>query len=175
MSETMNQILAACVPVLCLLITAGGAYAVALLKRETVKIEKQLDNETAAKYMTMASEAVAQAVAFTSQTFVDSLKKQGAFTKEKQLEAFQKSKDKTLEILSDAAVAALTEIYGDLDAWLDTKIEQVCREAKQISEKEHADSVATTAAATAATIATAAVQQITAAEAPLPELDPADE
>lgn len=171
MNDALNQILVSCVPVLCLLITAGGAYAVALLRRETAKIEKQLDNETAAKYMTMASEAVAQAVAYTSQTFVDALKKQGAFTKEKQLEAFQKSKDKALEILSETAVAALNEIYGDLDAWLDTKIEQVCRETKQLSDKEKADSAATTAAATAATIATAAVQQITAAEAPMPAGD----
>ena len=28
MNETMQQIMSACVPVLCLLITAGGAYAV---------------------------------------------------------------------------------------------------------------------------------------------------
>ena len=32
MNETMQQIVNACVPVLCLLITAGGAYLVALLK-----------------------------------------------------------------------------------------------------------------------------------------------
>lgn len=110
-----EKILVACVPVLCLLITAGGAYAVALLRRETTKIEKQLDNETTAKYMTMASEAVVQAVAYTLQTFVDSLKKQGGFTKEKQAEAFKKSKEKALEILSDTAVAALMGIYGDLE------------------------------------------------------------
>ena len=54
MSETMQQIMSACLPVLCLLITAGGAYAVALLRRETARIEKELDNETAAKYMNMA-------------------------------------------------------------------------------------------------------------------------
>lgn len=134
MNETWNQILTACVPVLCLLITAGGAYAVALLRRETKKIETQLDNETAAKYIQMATDAVAQAVAYTSQTYVDALKKQGAFTKEAQLEAFQKSRDKVMEILSDAAVGALMQIYGDFDLWLNTKIEQVCRETKILPE-----------------------------------------
>ena len=134
MNETWNQILAACVPILCLLITAGGAYAVALLRRETAKIEKQLDNETAAKYIQMATDAVAQAVAYTSQTYVDTLKKQGAFTKEAQLEAFQKSRDKVMEILSDTAVGALMQIYGDFDVWLNTKIEQVCRETKVLPE-----------------------------------------
>ena len=131
MNETMQQIMSACVPVLCLLITAGGAYAVALLRRETAKIQQQIDNETASKYMDMAADAVEQAVTFTAQTFVGALKSSGGFTKEKQLEAFKKSKDKALEILGDTTVAALGEIYGDFDAWIDTKIEQVCRDLKR--------------------------------------------
>lgn len=131
MNETMQQIVNACVPVLCLLITAGGAYAVALLRRETARLQKEIDNETANKYMDMAVDAVEQAVASTAQTFVDALKSSGGFTKEKQLEAFQKSRDKALEILGDTAVAALNEIYGDFDAWIDTKIEQVCRDLKR--------------------------------------------
>lgn len=171
MNETMQQIVSACLPILCLLITAGGAYAVALLRRETVKIEKEIDNETASKYMNMACEAVTQAVTYTAQTFVDTLKSSGGFTKEKQLEAFEKAKNKTLEILGDTTVAALREIYGDFDAWLETKIEQVCRETKAASEsqiKAATADAATTAASVAATIATTAVQQL-AVEAPAAE------
>lgn len=130
MNETMQQIVNACVPVLCLLITAGGAYLVALLRKRTAQIEQELDNETAAKYMDMACEAVAQAVTYTAQTFVDTLKAEGAFTKEKQLEAFNTAKGKVLEILGDTVVEALGEIYGDFDTWLTTKIEQECRNTK---------------------------------------------
>ena len=130
MSETLQQIANACVPVLCLLITAGGAYLVALLRKKTAQLQQELDNDTAAKYMTMACDAVAQAVTYTAQTFVDTLKAEGAFTEEKQLEAFEKAKSKTLEILGDTAVAALGELYGDFDVWLNTRIEQVCREIK---------------------------------------------
>ena len=144
MNETMQQIVSACVPVLCLLITAGGAYAVALLRRETARLQKEIDNETANKYMDMAVDAVEQAVASTAQTFVDALKSSGGFTKEKQLEAFQKSRDKALEILGDTAVAALNEIYGDFDAWIDTKIEQVCRDLKRPDNGEAATTAATT-------------------------------
>lgn len=43
MNETMTQIINAATPILCLLITAGGAYLVALLKRQTAQIEKDLD------------------------------------------------------------------------------------------------------------------------------------
>lgn len=130
MNETLQQIANACVPVLCLLITAGGAYVVALLRKKTAQLQQGLDNDEAAKYMTMACDAVAQAVTYTAQTFVDALKSEGVFTKEKQLEAFEKAKSKTLEILGDTAVAALGELYGDFDVWLNTRIEQVCREIK---------------------------------------------
>lgn len=163
MNETMQQIVSACVPVLCLLITAGGAYLVALLKKRTAQIEKELDNETAAKYMNMAADAVAQAVTYMAQTFTDALKAEGKFTKEKQIEAFNKAKEKTLEILGDTAVAALGEIYGDFDTWVETKIEQVCREIKTPeADKTAATTAAATAASVATTIATTAVQQIAA-------------
>lgn len=157
MNENMQQIVSACVPILCLLITAGGGYLVALLRKRTAQIEKELNNKTASKYMDMACEAVAQAVTYTAQTFVDTLKAEGAFTKEKQLEAFQKAKDKTLEILGDTAVKALGEIYGDFNVWLDTKIEQVCREIKA-----PATDTTATAASVATTIAATAVQQLAA-------------
>ena len=158
MNETLQQIANACVPILCLLITAGGAYLVALLRKKTAQVQQELDSDTAAKYMDMACDAVAQAVTHTAQTFVDALKSDGAFTKEKQEEAFEKAKSKALKILGDTVVAALNEIYGDFDLWLDTKIEQVCREIK-------VPPVDTTAAATAASVATSiaatAVQQLT--------------
>ena len=153
MNETLLEIANACIPILCLLITAGGAYLAALLRRETAQIQQELDNETASKYMDMACDAVIQAVTYTAQTFVDTLKAEDAFTKEKQLEAFNMAKEKVLDILGETAVNALEAIYGDLDTWINTKIEQVCREIKT-TDKEAAEAVISAAA----TIADASVQ-----------------
>ncbi len=170
MNEIMQQIVDAFIPILCLLITAGGGYLVALLRRQTQQIEKELNSETASKYIELATDAVEQAVTYTAQTFVDALKAEGSFTKEKQLEAFQKARDKVLEILGDTTVKALGEIYGDFDAWLDTKIEQVCRENKTPeAEKTATTAAAATAASVASTIVTTAVQQIAAEVAPVAE------
>ena len=131
MNETLQQIANACVPVLCLLITAGGAYLVALLRKKTAQLQRQIDNDVTSKYIEMACDAVTQAVTYTAQTYVDTLKAEGAFTEEKQREAFFMAKTKALEILSDTSVEALYEIYGDFDAWIEAKIEQVCREIKK--------------------------------------------
>lgn len=136
MNEFIQQIREAAVPVLCLLITAGGGYLVALLNKYTAQLQQKNDNDTVDKYMSMACDAVTQAVTYTAQTFVDALKAEGAFTKEKQLEAFNIAKGKVLDILGETAISALWEIYGDLDAWLDTKIEQVCREIKPTTRTE---------------------------------------
>lgn len=141
MNEILKMILDELRPFIVLVITAGVAYLVALLRKKTSQIQQQIDNQNASKYMSMASDAVAQAVTYTAQTFVDTLKSENAFTKEKQLEAFNKAKDKALEILGDTAVEALGEIYGDFDLWLNTKIEQVCREIKTV----HGSAVAGTA------------------------------
>ena len=69
-------------------------------------------------------------------------------------------------------MAALGEIYGDFDAWIETKIEQVCRDLKRPDSGEAATTAATTAAATAASVATTiaatTVQQL-AGEVPASE------
>lgn len=134
MNNTLQQIADACVPILCLLITAGGAYLVALLRRKTAQLQQQLDNEKASKYMNMACDAVTQAVTYTAQTYVDALKAEDGFTEGKQRAAFEMARNKTKQILGAAALEALGEIYGDFDTWLDTKIEQVCRDIKTPKE-----------------------------------------
>lgn len=135
MNETLQQILAAAVPVLCLLITAGGAYLVALLRKATAALKKKADNEKATKYIDMAYGAVSRAVMATAQTFVDALKEEGAFTKDKQIEAFNMAKNTALEILGNEAISALNEIYGDFDTWINTLIEHDCRIYSKLYKK----------------------------------------
>lgn len=135
MNETLQQILAAAVPVLCLLITAGGAYLVALLRKATEALKKKNDNAVSRKYIDMAYEAVNKAVMATAQTFVDALKEEGTFTKDKQIEAFNMAKNTALEILGNEAINALEEIYGDFDTWINTLIEHDCRIYSYIRKK----------------------------------------
>jgi len=130
MNEILQQIANACVPVLCLLISALGSCLAVLIRKKIDQKQQELDNAQASKYMDMACDAVTQAVTYTAQTFVDALKSEGAFTKEKQLEAFQRAITEVYKILGNTTVAALEEIYGDFNAWLVTKVEQVCREIK---------------------------------------------
>ena len=78
----------------------------------------------------MLNETVADCVNATTQTYVEALKKDGAFTKENQKEALQKTYDEVLNILSDDAKEYLKEACGDLESQIKTKIEAKVKETK---------------------------------------------
>lgn len=161
MNETLANVAALCVPVVCALIMAGGVYLASLISEQTDELQQRTDNETAAHFIKLAGEAVAQAVAYVAQTYADELKKSGTFDKEAQQRAFNMAKDRAVQILGPAVMQALGEIYGDVDVWITTKIEKACREAKNAGAAD-ATTVTATAASVATSIAATAAQQIKA-------------
>ena len=121
--ELLHTIATAAIPVC-------AAYLVQYLHRKSEQIIAQTDNMTIKAFLTEATDAVSTAVTYTSQTFVDALKKEGNFNKDKQQEALKKSLDKAISLLSEPAKNALTDIYGNLEAYLTSKIEAEVRSQK---------------------------------------------
>ena len=121
--ELLQAIATAAIPVC-------AAYLVQYLHRKSEHIIAQTDNMTIKAFLAEATDAVSTAVTYTSQTFVDALKKEGIFNKEKQQEALEKSLDKAMSLLSEQAKKALEDIYGDLAAYLTSKIEAEVRSQK---------------------------------------------
>ena len=111
-------------------IPVATAYLVSFLKKKSAQAQTQIENDTAKHYLDEITNAVTTAVSATSQTYVDALKKDNAFTKEAQLEALNKAKDTALSILSPAAAQFVSEVYGDLNGFLVAKIEEAVRVQK---------------------------------------------
>ena len=116
--------------VLSVAIPVATAYLVSFLKKKSAQAQTQIENDTAKHYLDEITNAVTTAVSATSQTYVDALKKDNAFTKEAQLEALNKAKDTALSILSPAAAQFVSEVYGDLNSVLVAKIEEAVRVQK---------------------------------------------
>lgn len=116
--------------VLSVVIPVATAYLVSFLKKKSAQAQTQIENDTAKHYLDEITNAVTTAVSATSQTYVDALKKDNAFTKEAQLEALNKAKDTALSILSPAAAQFVSEVYGDLNSFLVAKIEEAVRVQK---------------------------------------------
>ena len=105
-------------------------YLVKYLKAKAEQTTTKINNELVRTYLQEATDAVLQAVTYTAQTYVDTLKKQGKFDKEAQQKAFNTAKDIALKLLTDEAKQMIEDLYGDLMLWLDTKIEQTVKEQK---------------------------------------------
>lgn len=118
--EMLQQIMQVCVIPLLGVLTAYFIQWVNLKKEE---LKLTTNNETAKKYMNMIAQTITDCVIATNQTYVEALKKEGAFTKEAQLKAFQDTYNEVVKILSDDAKKYIAETFGDLQTYLTTKIE----------------------------------------------------
>lgn len=75
------------------------------------------------KYVDMLNDTITECVLATKQTYVEALKKNGNFDETAQKEAFEKTKQAVMNILSADAKEYLTTVYGDLNAYVNQKIE----------------------------------------------------
>ena len=99
------------------------AYAVKFIKIKGDEITAKLNNEKANKYIALVSQTITDCVIATNQTYVEALKKDNAFTAEAQKAAFQMTYDAVMSVLTDDAKDYIIAIYGDLSAYIATKIE----------------------------------------------------
>lgn len=92
-----------------------------------IKIENEKISTTLDSVITMVLDVVES----VNQTFVDELKKKGEFTEENAKEAFNKSKEIALKMLSNDAAEIITKVYGDVDVYLNTLIEATVKQLKK--------------------------------------------
>ena len=116
----LYQVLEVCVIPLLGILTA---YFVKWVNAKSAEIQNKVENDTADKYIAMLDDTICACVIATTQTYVDALKKDNAFTKEAQQEAFNLTYNAVMAVLTDEAKKYLTSIYGDLTAYITNKIE----------------------------------------------------
>ncbi len=86
-------------------------------------IKTKTNNNKLDKYLDMLDKTIEDCVLATKQTYVETLKKNGAFDEAAQKEAFEKTKEAILNILNEDAKEYLNKAYGDLNAYITQKIE----------------------------------------------------
>ena len=111
------------------LTTAVPVIVIFICRFIVQKINESVMNS---KKITMndAVQAVYDAVIYTNQVMVNSLKSKGLFDEVKQKEAFQKTYEIASEAISEKAKECIEETFGDFEKWLIVKIESVVNESK---------------------------------------------
>ena len=99
------------------------AFFVKWVNAKSAEVSANLDNATLTKYLNMLTETITNCVIATNQTYVESLKAQGAFDKAAQEEAFKRTSEAVMSILSQDAIEYLSTAVGDLKVFINKKIE----------------------------------------------------
>ena len=118
--ELITQIFEVCIIPLLGVLTA---FFVKWVNVKTAEIADTRKNETEKKYINMLNNTISDCVIATTQTYVDALKKQGAFDAEAQKIAFTMTYEAVVKLLTDEATEYLNEAVGDLNLYITQKIE----------------------------------------------------
>ena len=118
--EMLAQIFEVCIIPLLGVLTA---YFIKFVNAKSAEIGTKVKNETQKKYLEMLNSTITDCVIATTQTYVDSLKKQGTFDVEAQKVAFTMTYESVVKLLTDEATEYLNEAVGDLQLYITQKIE----------------------------------------------------
>ena len=99
------------------------AYVVKIVNAKLEEVSANRKNELEKKYIDMLNDTISDCVIATTQTYVESLKKQGSFDAEAQKKAFNQTYSAVIGILSEEAKKYLNEAIGDLNLYITQKSE----------------------------------------------------
>lgn len=125
--NTLNQAFQMLMPVVLTALATTLIYHMSL----AIKASKsKIKDEKADKYLNMLETTITNAVLATTQTYVDSMKKQNAFDKEAQVNAFNMTYEAVMKVLTDEAKVYLEAIVGDLNTYITNQIEATVKLTK---------------------------------------------
>jgi uncharacterized membrane protein len=113
-------------------VSIAGIYITYLISTKIRDLKQKSDNETTKKYLDMLDVTIQNTVLATTQTYVDSLKKQGKFDAEAQKIAFEQTYDAIMKVLTDEAIKYITASVGDLETYVTNKIEANVKLSKSL-------------------------------------------
>ena len=105
------------------LLSALFAYLIVYINKKKQALLETSKSEIEKKYIEKISKTITDCVIATNQTFVETLKKENAFTKEAQEEAFQKTITNVMSILNEDCIEYLESITSDITIYLRNQIE----------------------------------------------------
>lgn len=125
--DILKQIFEVCIIPLLGVLTV---YLVKFISAKKEELKEKTESELADKYIEMLAQTICECVNATNQTYVEALKDKDAFDIEAQKEAFNRTYNAVMQILTEEAKDYLTNIYGDLNTYVTNKIEAEVRTFK---------------------------------------------
>ena len=113
------------------LLAALTGIIVKWFNSKAAELKAKTDNIYLKSAIEMLDNAISTAVVAVNQTYVDELKKENAFTPEAQSEAFHRVYQVAVNSLTEETMNYLTTHIGDIQGYIENKIEQKVVENKK--------------------------------------------
>ena len=131
MHDTLNTVLLDLLYVFLIGVIPVLIQAVKVLaKHVTAYYNSKTKNEQLKSVLDTITKFTTEAVTYTMQTYVDSVKNDGKFNKESQAIAFDKAMSSAKEFISDEYKELFESVYGNLEDYLAILIEAKVKELK---------------------------------------------
>ena len=121
--EILKAILIPLLPLLAL-------WAKTWVNEQIKSIKDRNEREYFNYHLDKVNELIHTVVSDVKSVYVDTLKKDKAFTKEKQSEALNVAKNKVIKQLTNSATDVLNKTFVDYNSWIESKIEEAVEELK---------------------------------------------
>ena len=105
------------------LLIALSGYLIAFINNKSNVLKENAKSDKEKKYIDMLNSTITDCVIATTQTYVESLKKQGQFDIEAQKIAFIMTYNAVINLLTEEAEEYLSEAVGDLNLYITQRIE----------------------------------------------------
>ena len=105
------------------LLIALSGYLIAFINNKSNALKENAKSDKEKKYINMLNSTITDCVIATTQTYVESLKKQGQFDIEAQKVAFTMTYNAVINLLTEEAEEYLSEAIGDLNLYITQRIE----------------------------------------------------
>lgn len=125
----MNEIVIALISALATILTGT---ITGFISYKTMQLKEKVNNQQFSSVVDKVNILIADCIKSTNQTYVDSLKESNSFDLSAQKEAFNKSFDSIMLVLSDSDKQILSKNIGDLGTWITTKIQSYIKTSKNI-------------------------------------------
>lgn len=131
-SLNINELIVSIINIIIIpLLPVASAYIIAFIRKKTAELEANINNKEMSNYIHIAETAIITSVTSVNQIFVEDLKKKnGKLSAYEQRVAFEMAKDRVLNILGEATIKVIQQVYKDFDTWIDNRIEYYVNQSK---------------------------------------------
>lgn len=105
------------------LISTVVLYFISWLGAKKRELQEKVKDDRVQKYLNILETTIIDCVIATNQTYVEALKKDDIFTEDAKEEAFKRTYDTVMTIISDEAKECLGTVINDLETYIKAKIE----------------------------------------------------